>query len=173
MKGLKLDVATYSKSKSALENAIDIDRAKITELEDELHKLKEKLAAKNEKVNQAKNELQKRSKEIDIRTKAITQLETDVQRTGAGRYALLRRCKLEQIAIPLTQQSRKLDTLPVDDNVLQTDPDAMDVDEGDEAPQELTTDYGIEVDFEDLGDELKQASERTLLSCLILTFSAR
>jgi structural maintenance of chromosome 1 len=172
LKGLKLDVATYSKSKSALENAIDIDRAKITELEDELHKLKEKLAAKNEKVNQAKNELQKRSKEIDIRTKAITQLETDVQRTGAGRYALLRRCKLEQIAIPLTQQSRKLDTLPVDDNVLQTDPDAMDVDEGDEAPQELTKDYGIEVDFEDLGDELKQASERTLLSCLILTFSA-
>ncbi|KAN0114794.1 putative structural maintenance of chromosomes protein 1 [Hyaloscypha variabilis] len=159
LKGLKLDVATYSKSKSALENAIDIDRAKITELEDELHKLKEKLAAKNEKVNQAKNELQKRSKEIDIRTKAITQLETDVQRTGAGRYALLRRCKLEQIAIPLTQQSRKLDTLPVDDNVLQTDPDAMDVDEGDEAPQELTKDYGIEVDFEDLGDELKQPDE--------------
>ncbi|PMD34107.1 putative structural maintenance of chromosomes protein 1 [Hyaloscypha variabilis F] len=159
LKGLKLDVATYSKSKSALENAIDIDRAKITELEDELHKLKEKLAAKNEKVNQAKNELQKRSKEIDIRTKAITQLETDVQRTGAGRYALLRRCKLEQIAIPLTQQSRKLDTLPVDDNVLQTDPDAMDVDEGDEAPQELTKDYGIEVDFEELGDELKQPDE--------------
>jgi structural maintenance of chromosome 1 len=58
----------------------------------------------------------------------------------------------------LTQQSRKLDSLPVDDNVLQTDPDAMDVDEGDEAPQELTKDYGIEVDFEDLDDDLKKVS---------------
>jgi structural maintenance of chromosome 1 len=155
VEALEQDIQNYTKDKTALENAIDIDRAKITELEDELHKLKEKLAAKNEKVNQAKNELQKRSKEIDIRTKAITQLETEVQRTASGRYALLRRCKLEQIAIPLTQQSRKLDTLPVDDNVLQTDPDAMDVD-GDEAPQELMKDYGIEVDFEDLDDDLKK-----------------
>lgn len=159
VQALELDIENYTKEKTALENAIEIDRARITELEDELHRLKEKLAAKNEKVNQAKNELQKRSKEIDIRTKAITQLETEVQRTGAGRYAILRRCKLEQIAIPLTQQSRKLDTLPVDDNVLQTDPDAMDVDEGDEAPQELTKDYGIEVDFEDLDDDLKKPDE--------------
>lgn len=159
VQALELDIENYTKEKTALENAIEIDRARITELEDELHRLKEKLAAKNEKVNQAKNELQKRSKEIDIRTKAIAQLETEVQRTGAGRYAILRRCKLEQIAIPLTQQSRKLDTLPVDDNVLQTDPDAMDVDEGDEAPQELTKDYGIEVDFEDLDDDLKKVRE--------------
>jgi structural maintenance of chromosome 1 len=158
VQALELDIENYTKEKTALENAIEIDRARVTEFEDELHRLKEKLAAKNEKVNQAKNELQKRSKEIDIRTKAITQLETEVQRTGAGRYALLRRCKLEQIAIPLTQQSRKLDSLPVDDNVLQTDPDAMDVDEGDEAPQELTKDYGIEVDFEDLDDDLKKVS---------------
>ena len=170
VQALELDIANYTKDKTVLENAIDIDRAKITELEDEVHTLKEKLASKNEKVNQAKNELQKRSKEIDIRTKAITQLETDIQRNGAGRYALLRRCKLEQIAIPLTPQSRKLDTLPVDDNVLQTDPDAMDVDEGDEPPQELTKDYGIEVDFEDLGDELKQASNPTPLSPRMLTF---
>jgi len=156
VEALELEIQNYTKDKTALENAIDIDRAKITEMEDELHKLKEKLAAKNEKVNQAKNELQKRSKEIDIRTKAITQLETEVQRNASGRYALLRRCKLEQIAIPLAQQSKKLDSLPVDDNVLQTDPDAMDVDEGDEAPEELMKDYGIEVDFEDLDDDLKK-----------------
>lgn len=172
VQALELDIANYTKDKTALENAIDIDRAKITELEDEVHKLKEKLAAKNEKVNQAKNELQKRSKEIDIRTKAITQLETEVQRTGAGRYALLRRCKLEQITIPLTQQSRKLDTLPVDDNVLQIDPDAMDVDEGDETPQELTKDYGIEVDFEDLDDDLKKASKPSHNLWRLLTISA-
>lgn len=154
---LEQDIETYNAEKEELENAIDIDRAHQTQLEDELHKLKEKLLAKNEKVNQAKNELSKRSKEIDSRTKAIAALETEAQRSSSGRYALLRRCKLEQITIPLTEQSRKLESLPVDDNVLQTDPDAMDIDEDedDEAPKDVMKDYGIDVDFEDLDEALK------------------
>jgi structural maintenance of chromosome 1 len=153
----KRDVKTYTAEKVALENAIDIDRAQVTLLEDELHKLKEKLAAKNEKVAAARNELHKHSKEIDSRNKAIAVLEGEVAKNGAGRYALLRRCKLEQIVIPLTEESRKLDTLPIDENILQTDPDAMDVDEGDE-PEEVVKDYGIDVDFEELDEDLKIAS---------------
>lgn len=155
---LEQEIEEYNKEKETLENAIDVDRAQITELEDELHKLKEKLAAKSEKVNQARSELQKRSKDIDSRTKAVTSLETEVQRNAAGRYAMLRRCKLEQIAIPLTPDSRKLDTLPVDDNVLQTDPDAMEVDEDEESPPEQLKEYGIEVSFDELADDLMKVS---------------
>ena len=162
---LEQDVKAYTAEKVSFENAIDIDRAHVTQFEDELHKLKEKLAAKNEKVTAARNELQKRSKEIDARNKAIAGLETEAQRNSAGRYALLRRCKLEQVAIPVTERSAKLDSLPVDDNLLQTDPDAMDVDEGDE-PEEIMKDYGIEVDFEDLDDDLKEVG--TLLHLLYL-----
>lgn len=158
VEALEQQIEEFGSEKETLENAIDVDRAQITELEDEVHKLKEKLAAKSEKVSQARNELQKRSKEIDSRTKAIASLETEVQRNASGRYALLRRCKLEQIAIPLAENSRKLDSLPVDDNVLQTDPDAMDVDEDEdeEAAAEAVKDYGIEVSFEDLEDDLKK-----------------
>lgn len=157
---IEKQIEELGKEKETLENAIDIDRAEITTFEDEIHRLKEKLAAKSEKVNQARNELQKRSKEIDLRTKAISSLEAEVQRNSAGRYAILRRCKLEQIAIPLTEHSRKLDSLPVEDNVLQTDPDAMDVDEDEdeEAPQQAMKDYGIEVNFDDLDDDLKKVS---------------
>lgn len=152
---LEHDVRMYNAEKQALENAIDVNRAELTELEDALHKAKEKLAEKTEKVNAAKAELQKRSKEIDNRNKAITALEAEVRRNSAGRYALLRRCKLEQISIPLTQGSRKLDSLPVEDELLQTDPDAMDVDEGDD-PEEIMKDYGIDIDFDELPEELKQ-----------------
>ncbi|XMA08153.1 hypothetical protein WAI453_000944 [Rhynchosporium graminicola] len=159
VEALEALIEEFSSEKETLENAIDVDRAHITELEDEVHKLKEKLATKSEKVNQARNELQKRSKEIDSRTKAIATLETEVQRNASGRYALLRRCKLEQIAIPLTDSSRKLDSLPVDDNVLQTDPDAMDVDEDDETSAEVIKDYGIEISFEDLDDDLQKPDE--------------
>jgi structural maintenance of chromosome 1 len=154
VKRLEQDVQTYTAEKVSLESSIDIDRAHVTQLEDELHRLKEKLAAKNEKVASARNELQKRSKEIDARNKAISGLDTEAQRNSAGRYALLRRCKLEQITIPLAEGSAKLDSLPVDENILQADADAMDVDEGDE-PEEIMKDYGIEVDFDDLDEDLK------------------
>jgi structural maintenance of chromosome 1 len=157
IENLEKDIETYTDEKTELEKAIDVDRAEVTQLEDELAKQKEKLAAKNEKVVQARGEVSKRSKEIEQREKAITALETEMQRNSAGRYAMLRRCKLEQITIPLTEGSRKLDSLPVDENLLQADPDAMDVDEDEdeEAPQDAVKDYGIDVDFEGLDDDLK------------------
>ncbi|RDW84530.1 hypothetical protein BP6252_02120 [Coleophoma cylindrospora] len=155
---LDKDIETYQAEKEALENAIDEERASATMLEDELHKLKEKLAQKTEKVSAAKGELQRRSKEIDSRTKAISVLETEAQRNSAGRYGLLRRCKLEQISIPLAEGSKKLDSLPVEENMHQVDPDAMDVDEGDE-PDDIMNDYGIDIDFDDLEDNLKKPDE--------------
>jgi structural maintenance of chromosome 1 len=172
---LQNDIQTYNSEKMELENSIDIDRAQQTELEDEVHRLKEKMLGKNEKVNQAKSELTRRSKEIDSRTKAIAALETETQRSSSGRYALLRRCKLEQIAIPLTKQSRKLDSLPVDDDVLQTDPDAMEIDEdGDEdTPKDVMNDYGIDVNFEDLDDSLKQVSQNCKYHGRVLTSFSR
>ncbi|KAK2630316.1 hypothetical protein QTJ16_001136 [Diplocarpon rosae] len=170
IESVEKQIREFGAEKETLENAIDIDRAQITELEDEVHKLKEKLAARSEKVNQARNELQKRSKEIDMTMKAITSLEAEVQRNSAGRYAVLRRCKLEQIAIPLTERSRKLDSLPVDDNVLNADPDAMDIDEDEEAPQQLK-EYGIEVSFEDLDEELQKPDEEEVEDKLLQRIS--
>lgn len=151
------DIASYRSQKEEIEEAIQVDRDKETVLQDELHKQKEKLAAKNEVVNKARAELQKRSKEVDSRTKAIASLENDLQSNSAGRYAVLRRCKLEQIEIPLADGSKPLNSLP-DDNLLQTDPDAMDVDEADEDVNTLGQDFGIEVDFDDFDDDLKNVS---------------
>ncbi|TVY34184.1 Structural maintenance of chromosomes protein [Lachnellula subtilissima] len=163
IENLKKDIETYTEEKEKQEAAIEVDKSQVTSLEDELAKQKEKLAARNEKVNQARAEVTKRSKEIEQRTKAITALETEMQRNSAGRYTMLRRCKLEQITIPLTEQSRKLDSLPVNENLLQADPDAMDVDEDEdedeEAIQEAMKDYGIEVDFEGLDADLKTPDE--------------
>lgn len=157
------ELETYHQEKAKVEQAVQALRDEETLLQDDLHKQKEKLAAKNEAVNKARAELQKRSKEVDSRTKAIASLETEVQSNSAGRYALLRRCKLEQIAIPLVDGSKQLSNLP-DDNLLQNDPDAMDVDEADEDANALAKDYGIEVDFDELDDDLKNVS---VIICMI------
>ncbi len=151
---LERDIQTYKADKAELENALDVDNAELTTLSEQLEAQKQRLATRTEKVTQAKTELQQRSKKVESTIKAITEMETDAQRSSAGRFALLRRCKLEQIRIPLADGSKSLDSLPVD-NVLHTDPDAMDVDEGD-PPDAAMTDYGIDVDFEELDDDLKE-----------------
>ncbi|KAI9645930.1 Structural maintenance of chromosomes protein 1 [Ciborinia camelliae] len=162
IENLESDIEEYEAEKETLAQAMDEDRAAVTELEDVLHKQKEKLAAKTDKVNVARHDLQKASKGIDERTKSITTLETVAQRSSANRYALLRRCKMEQIAIPLAAGSKSLDSLPANENLQQDDPDAMDIDEGDQAPEEIINDYGIDVDFDELDDELKNPDEEDI-----------
>ncbi|KAI9738123.1 MAG: Structural maintenance of chromosomes protein 1 [Claussenomyces sp. TS43310] len=150
-------IATYERQKATLEDALDVKNAELETLNEQLNEQKAKLAKKTDKVTDARNELHKRSKDVDSTTKAITSLETEIQRNSAGRYALLRRCKLEQIQIPLEEGSKGLDSLPVD-SVLQADPDAMDVDEDLDADLQAH-DYGIEVDYEELADDLKESDE--------------
>ena len=80
------------------------------------------------------------------------------------RYALLRRGKVEDIPIPLTDDSKGLDQLPIDGTV-QRDPDMMDTDEDGTAGQNAlhtVADYGIEVDFDELDDDLRDVSSSTL-----------
>lgn len=144
------DIKVYEAQKSKIEASLDRASSELEQLEQELRTQQEILSERTDNVDKARGELTKRSKNVDSTLKSITALETEVQRNAAGRFALLRRCKLEQIKIPLLGGSKPLDSLPVE-NTLQVDPDAMDVD--DEEP-EAVSDFGIEVDFEDLDDEL-------------------
>ena len=65
---------------------------------------------------------------------------------------------MEQIDLPLAAGS--LDNLPNEDNLLHQDPDAMDVDDGDDAElvEDALNDYGIEIDYSQLDDDLKNVS---------------
>jgi structural maintenance of chromosome 1 len=110
-------------------------------------------------VNDAKAELQKRSKGIDSRQKEINALEAEVQKNNSSKSALLRRCRLEQIQIPLVNGT--LDNLPMEDELLRQDPDAMDVDDEDEEELmnvPLLDTHGIEIDYSGLDDELKESN---------------
>ena len=155
------DAKLYRKERSAIEKQIAKDQAELDGLEEKLDELKEELSKRSEKVSEVKAEVQRRTKDIDSRLKEIAALEAAMQKKSAGKFGLLRRCKLEQIQIPLLTGS--LDQLPNEDNLLQADPDAMDVDEGDEDNddgliQAALEDHGIEIDFDGLDEELKAVS---------------
>lgn len=145
-----------------IRNKLDEFSAELDLLRENLEKQKEIYAQSAENLAEQRRELQKRSKHVEGALKNINGLEADIQRNSSSRYALLRRCKLEDIDLPLTESSNSLDKLPIDDLVQAADPDAMDVDEGEgmDGQGPVVQDYGIEVDFESLGDSLKEVCLR-------------
>ncbi|KAH8426752.1 cohesin subunit SMC1 [Aspergillus melleus] len=145
-------------------NRLDEYNAELDILRERLEEQKEAYAHSAENLAQHRRELQKRSREVEGTLKNVNALETDVQRNSSSRYALLRRCKLEDIDIPLTEDSNPLEQLPIDDLIQASDPDAMDVDEDGAGAGDTFTvqDYGIEVDFDSLGETLKEEDDDKL-----------
>lgn len=144
-----------------IRNQLDEYEAELEILRERLDEQKEKYEQSGENLNQQRRELQKRSKNVEGSLKNVNALEAEIQRNSSSRYALLRRCKLEDIDIPLTESSNSLDQLPIDELVQTADPDAMDVDEdaNGSSGQALVQDYGVDVDFDSLGDTLKEVSK--------------
>lgn len=142
------------------QNEIDTLMVELDQLTEQLEQQKIRHNQKAERVAEQRREVQKRSKNVEAILKIMSGLEADRQLNASSRYTLLRRCKLEDINVPLEEESRSLDQLPLDD-IIQTDPDAMDVGDDQEAstlrPSEVQ-DYGIEVDFDGLDEDLREAS---------------
>ncbi|KEZ46719.1 Structural maintenance of chromosomes protein [Scedosporium apiospermum] len=167
LRRLQKDVGSYRQEKKRIERELSSEEDELAALHDVLEEHKVKHADKSEHVGQARAEVQKRSKEIETRQKEISALETVVQQNSNGKFNLLRRCKLEQIQVPLLGGS--LDDLPNEDNLLHQDPDAMDIDEEEdeeaedrEVIQAAMDDYGIELDFDKLDEELKDSDDANI-----------
>lgn len=157
VKSLKKEMKSFDIEKLNIENTKQGDSDEISALEETLEEYKNDLASKVQAVAEAKAQLQQRSKDIEARQKDINALETIIQKNSASKSALLRRCRLEQIQVPLTEGA--LDNLPNEDDLLRQDADAMDLDENDQEIMDLALDdHGIELDFSSLEDELKEAS---------------
>ncbi|KAK4103843.1 SMC1-like protein [Parathielavia hyrcaniae] len=154
------DLGAYQQEKEDIEEARAQDQDEAEALQESLDELRETLAEKSKKVVEAKQDLQKKTKEIDSRLKEIGNLEAAVQKNSAQKFALLRRCKLEQIQLPISKGS--LDNIPNEDVLLRKDQDAMDVDDEedeDEVLEAAMDDYGIEIDFDALDEELKDPDD--------------
>lgn len=142
-----------------IRHRLDEFNAELEIFRERLEEQKDLYAESQEKLAEQRRELQKRAKNVEDTLRKVNALEGEIQRYSSNRYALLRRCKLENIDIPLAEGSAPLDQLPIDDLVQNADADAMDVDEdanatGLQAP--AIQDYGIEVDFDSLGETLKE-----------------
>ena len=147
-----------SSQKEAIANESDELASELEILKESLEKQRSIYERRAERVAEQRREVQKRSKNIDGTLREIGKLETEMQRSATDRYTLLRRCKVDDIAIPLAPDSNSLDQLPLD-GIMHGDPDAMDTGEdlGDgNSTMHVSHHYGIEVDYEELDEDLKE-----------------
>lgn len=156
-----------NEQKQGLNDDLQTMKDEIDELNATLEEQQENHQALAAKLNKAKQELQTRSKNREGTLKEISSLEAEMKRRAANRYTILRRCKMENIQIPLVEGSATLDRLPINDlpTSAGSDPDSMEVDDqGDDLDDDVTSsalsahqisNYGIDPDFDTLDDDLK------------------
>ncbi|VDB88229.1 unnamed protein product [Peniophora sp. CBMAI 1063] len=105
-------------------------------------------------VDAAKRAASKAAKALDAAEKEIAGLNDEIERLGMERGALYRRCRLEEVQLPLIEGD--LSQVPMDESLREPNAngDAMDVD-GEESQVQIreVADYGLEVDFDSLDDE--------------------
>ena len=147
--------------RTGIQDDLDTLKNELDELEVKLEQVREAHQKAGEKVAKHRQELQKQQGKNKSTLDAISHLESDMNRHSSARYTILRKCKMENIDIPLVEGSASLDSLPTNDPSL-GNADGMDGDQDDD--DELTsssaqplkaTDYGIEPDFDVLDEELQ------------------
>ncbi|TPX34166.1 hypothetical protein SmJEL517_g03097 [Synchytrium microbalum] len=117
-------------------------------LAEEIRTFKEELKASKERsddtavaVARLKKEVQRVTKDIEGRNKGVTQKEAQIEKLLSETFSILRRCKLEEIDLPLAMGS--LDDVPLAEAPETLNDDRMQVDNENRHPwmEEIEVDY--------------------------------
>ncbi|KAM0787898.1 hypothetical protein ACM66B_003947 [Microbotryomycetes sp. NB124-2] len=130
---------------------LDVIGQDIAALKGEHAALQAVVDEKNAALDKLRASGSKTAKALDSALKEIAHCNDEIERLGAERYTVYRRCKLEEIDLPLLQGS--LERVPIDEAMPPTAPMDVDGDE-DETQQALqAARYDIKVDFAELDED--------------------
>lgn len=139
--------AEVEKEIARLQGEVEHQRAKLEKANNVLERCVEQV----EETREAQRKAQRR---LDRALKEISGWNDEIERSASDRHVIYRKCRLEDIDLPLVSGS--LNNVPIDEA---GQDDAMDVDEAENALQpKQTRDYGIEPDFSPLADEDRETS---------------
>lgn len=140
-----------SQSESMQAEIIEITNA-LTQVQSSIDSAKSLSDRKLEIVGNARRELLRCSKDLETCSKAIASYQAEIERFVANRRALLRKCKLEEIELPLLRGT--LSSIPLDESLMQDERSA------DEQATDIEA-WGIEIDFDGLTDDLREEGGQT------------
>lgn len=151
------DITELEAKQEELQEASDVLVAELETLKEERNKLDEKLTERAAAVKEARRALDQRNEKVKGVLKQVDEEDAKIKTCATNRFNVLKDCRVNEINIPLTEDSKALTSLPMTD-APRPDADAMDVDEDPDSTQfqpAEVDDYGIEVDFEELDEELR------------------
>ncbi|KAG6855965.1 hypothetical protein H0H87_008906 [Tephrocybe sp. NHM501043] len=150
----EVNLAKYEGQKGALEKELAASESAIQALREELAEIQETLEEKNKNVETVKKTTLKAGKGLDLALKEIATWNDEIEKLALERSAIYRKCRLEEIQLPLLQGNLK--DVPMEENLREEV--AMDVDEDEDGTQQIkmVQDHGIEVNFESLDDGTRE-----------------
>lgn len=151
------DINELEEQQKELQEASDVLQAELETLQVERVGLEKKLTERAAAVKEARRTLDQRNEKVKHVLKEVDEEDAKIKTSATNRYNVLKECRVNETGIPLTEDSKPLTSLPMTEKPL-PDADAMDIDEDPDSTQIQTAqvdDYGIEVDFEELEEELR------------------
>ncbi|KDR79797.1 hypothetical protein GALMADRAFT_241878 [Galerina marginata CBS 339.88] len=147
----KANLKKLEEQKVAAEKDIEASETVVVNLKEELVAIQETLEEKTKVVDQVKKTNLKASKVLDQALKEIAICNDEIEKLGLERSALYRKCRLEEVELPLLEGNLK--HVPMEENLREEM--AMDVDEDENGTQrpKVAADYGIQVDFEAIDED--------------------
>ncbi|KAK7467271.1 Structural maintenance of chromosomes protein 1 [Stygiomarasmius scandens] len=154
LKTEQANLVNLNSQKGAIQDELTAAEESISELKEELTRLQETLDERSKEVEQAKRKASKTSKVLEQALKEISTMNDEIEKLALERSAIYRRCRLEEIKLPLLRGNLK--NVPMEENL--RDEVAMNVDEPEDGTQhpKHVQDYGIEVDFSLVDDEERE-----------------
>ncbi|KAF2997374.1 Structural maintenance of chromosomes protein 1 [Curvularia kusanoi] len=146
-------LAEHQEKQEELQSSSDQLQAELETLQEKRESLEEKLTERALAVREARRALDHRNEKVKHVLRAVDSEEAKIKTSALNRYTTLKECRVNEIKIPLTGDSKSLASLP-----MTADADTMDVDEDPDATQiqqPEVDDYGIDVDFEELEEDLR------------------
>ena len=157
IKRIDEQLTEHQEKQEELQNSRDVLQAELEELQEKRETLDEKLTERALAVREARRALDHRNEKVKHVLRAVDMEEAKIKTSATNRYTTLKECRVNEIKVPLTPDSKPLASLPMTDQP-RPDDDAMDVDEdvdNTQIQQPEVDDYGIEVDFEELEEDLR------------------
>ncbi|KAI8451120.1 RecF/RecN/SMC [Phakopsora pachyrhizi] len=146
-----------------IQNEIQAIDDEISELNSRFDELVTSQAEKSNRAAEAKAKLSKITKAFDDALRDISSWNDEISRLASERLNIYRRCKIEDISLPLKEGS--ISRIPIDETVTNTDPEEG---EGTQEPVDVR-DYGIKIDYQILDDKEKEPDpevERNFIEAL-------
>jgi structural maintenance of chromosome 1 len=157
-------IAELESKQEELQDAIDVLNAELEALREERDSLDEKLTERTAAVKEARRALDQRNEKVKHILSEVNEEDAKIKTCATKHFNVLKDCRVNEINIPLTDESKPLASLPMTD-APRPDADAMDIDEDPNASQFVLAqvdDFGIKVDFDELDEELQTQLLETL-----------